>query len=65
MGGQVLLAADENIRERDLTLVDAGCDALQGMATITSFYLMAEQLAKARGLNPDEPPHLQKVTQTV
>ena len=65
MGGQVLLAADENIRERDLTLVDAGCDALQGMATITSFYLMAEQLAKAHGLNPDEPPHLQKVTQTV
>ncbi|MDO5091177.1 MAG: SIS domain-containing protein [Cardiobacteriaceae bacterium] len=65
MGGQVLLAADESVAERDLTLADAGCDALQGMATIASFYLMAEQLAKARGLNPDEPPHLNKVTKTV
>lgn len=64
-GGQVLLAADKNVAERDLTLADAGCEALQGMASITSFYLMAEQLARARGLNPDEPPHLQKVTQTV
>ncbi|MDO4776971.1 MAG: SIS domain-containing protein [Cardiobacteriaceae bacterium] len=65
MGGQVLLAADTSVEERDLTLVDAGCEALQGMATVTSFYIMAEQLAKARGLNPDEPPHLQKVTKTV
>ena len=64
-GGQVLLAADERVASRDLTLSTTGCDALQGMATITSFYLMAEQLARARGLDPDAPPHLQKVTQTV
>lgn len=65
MGGQVLLAADEQVASRDLTLIDAGCDALQGMVTIASFYIMVEALARARGLNPDEPPHLQKVTQTV
>lgn len=65
MGGQVLLAADASVAERDLTLIDAGCDALQGISTIVSFYLMVEQLAKARGLNPDEPPHLNKVTKTV
>ena len=64
-GGQVLLAADKNVAQRDVTLVDVGCEALQGMASIASFYLMAEQLARARGLDPDSPPHLQKVTQTV
>lgn len=64
-GGQVLLAADKNVAQRDVTLVDAGCEALQGMASIASFYLMAEQLARARGLDPDSPPHLQKITQTV
>jgi glucosamine--fructose-6-phosphate aminotransferase (isomerizing) len=34
------------------------------MAKILSFYNFAEKLSLARGLNPDEPPFLQKVTQT-
>lgn len=29
-----------------------------------SFYLMAENLARRRGLDPDTPPHLKKVTET-
>ena len=32
---------------------------------IQSFYKMANALALARGYNPDEPPHLNKVTETV
>jgi glucosamine--fructose-6-phosphate aminotransferase (isomerizing) len=31
---------------------------------IQSFYLLAEQLAWARGRDPDRPPHLKKVTET-
>lgn len=32
---------------------------------IQSFYKMANALSVARGYNPDEPPHLNKVTETV
>lgn len=32
---------------------------------IQAFYRLAEALARARGLDPDRPPHLQKVTETV
>jgi glucosamine--fructose-6-phosphate aminotransferase (isomerizing) len=39
--------------------------ALQPILLIQSFYGMAEALARARGLDPDHPPHLSKVTGTV
>jgi glucosamine--fructose-6-phosphate aminotransferase (isomerizing) len=32
---------------------------------IQSFYRLASELAVARGLNPDAPPHLRKVTETL
>jgi glucosamine--fructose-6-phosphate aminotransferase (isomerizing) len=32
---------------------------------IQSFYRLANELALARGLNPDSPPHLRKVTETL
>ena len=31
---------------------------------ISSFYRLANALAAARGLDPDRPPHLAKVTET-
>ena len=39
--------------------------ALQAIAEAQSFYRFAEGLARARGLDPDHPPHLSKVTETV
>jgi glutamine---fructose-6-phosphate transaminase (isomerizing) len=35
------------------------------LALIVSFYAMVEQLARARGIDPDHPRHLNKVTETV
>ena len=35
------------------------------IALIVSFYAMVEQVARARGVNPDVPRHLKKVTETV
>ncbi|MES0824520.1 SIS domain-containing protein [Ruegeria sp. SCP11] len=35
------------------------------IATITSFYSMVEAVARARGIDPDAPRHLRKVTETV
>lgn len=34
------------------------------IALITSFYAMVERLAQSRGINPDAPRHLKKVTET-
>ena len=37
---------------------------LQPIVRIQGFYRMANALAVARGLDPDSPPHLKKVTET-
>ncbi|MFW3613884.1 SIS domain-containing protein [Billgrantia antri] len=65
IGARVLLAADERVARRRLTLVDAGHDALQPLSVIQSFYVMAADLAVARGSDPDRPRHLNKVTCTL
>ena len=57
-GAQVLLAGDALP-----ALIDAH-SALMPVATILSFYRMAAALSLARGLDPDRPPHLKKVTST-
>ena len=38
--------------------------AIEPILMLASFYRLAERLARARGRDPDRPPHLQKVTQT-
>lgn len=38
---------------------------LAPLALVVSFYVFIEALARRRGLNPDEPPHLRKVTETL
>ncbi|WP_251976817.1 SIS domain-containing protein [Salinicola avicenniae] len=65
VGARVLVAADAGVPRRHLPLIDAGHDDLQALSVIQSFYLMAAQLAQARGQNPDHPRHLQKVTRTL
>ena len=52
--------------ERALTLPTIAADpAIEPILMIQSFYRMATALAFARGLNPDKPPHLNKVTETL
>lgn len=63
-GAKVLLAAPDDIAERDLTLSCADHPALDPILAIQSFYVMAAALAVARGLDPDQPRHLSKVTRT-
>jgi len=43
----------------------AAAAVLEPIAMIHSFYRMAEALSRARGLDPDAPPHLQKITETL
>jgi glucosamine--fructose-6-phosphate aminotransferase (isomerizing) len=61
---KVLLAAPAGIKGADLPLVETGSDVLNPIAAIQSFYPMVEALSRARGFNPDAPPHLNKVTLT-
>lgn len=63
-GARVLLAAPDDVAERDLTLSRAEHPALDPILAIQSFYVMTAGLAQARGMNPDQPPHLSKVTRT-
>ena len=63
-GARVLLAAPADIAERDLTLPVAATPDLDPIVAIQSFYVMAAHLSKARGMDPDRPRHLSKVTKT-
>jgi glucosamine--fructose-6-phosphate aminotransferase (isomerizing) len=63
-GAHVLLAAPEDVAERNLTLPTAATPDLDPIVAIQAFYVMAAKLAQARGLDPDKPRHLSKVTKT-
>ncbi|MFM0285416.1 SIS domain-containing protein [Paraburkholderia megapolitana] len=63
-GARVLLAAPDDVAEATLPVVQTAHPALDPIATILSFYVMAAALAAARGRNPDAPRHLNKVTET-
>ncbi len=71
------MAASLSARQADVLLAgagDLGAGALPALEAhpviepilmIQSFYRMANALSVARGYNPDSPPHLNKVTETV
>jgi glucosamine--fructose-6-phosphate aminotransferase (isomerizing) len=63
-GAQVLLAGAAHPKAINLPTVP-GASAVQPMLSIQSFYGMAERLSRARGYDPDRPPHLRKVTKTL
>jgi glucosamine--fructose-6-phosphate aminotransferase (isomerizing) len=63
-GARVLLAAPADVPEATLPLANTAHAALDPIAAILSFYVMAAGLAAARGRNPDAPRHLNKVTET-
>ena len=63
-GARVLLAAPAGTPGAELPLSCTGNEDLHPIAAVQSFYPMVEALARARGLNPDQPRHLAKVTKT-
>jgi len=64
-GARVLLAAPRGTPDAELPLVETGAADLDPLSAIQSFYPMVEALAKARGMDPDKPQHLKKVTRTL
>ena len=63
-GARVLLAAPPGTPGVELPLQPAAVEDLDPVTAIQSFYPMVEALARARGLDPDKPRHLAKVTRT-
>lgn len=64
-GAQVMLAdaAGEWAAGGNLPAI-AAAPALEPILMLQSFYRLANDLAVARGIDPDAPPHLKKVTET-
>lgn len=63
-GARVLLAAPAGTPGAELPLAATAHEDLDPIAAVQSFYPAVEALARARGLDPDCPPHLSKVTRT-
>ncbi|WP_377190211.1 SIS domain-containing protein [Ruegeria meonggei] len=64
-GATVFAATDKVTRAQVLPVARTGHWLTDPVATITSFYSMVEAVAGARGIDPDAPRHLKKVTETV
>jgi glutamine---fructose-6-phosphate transaminase (isomerizing) len=63
-GAKVLLAGAAAAGTTPLPSISANA-VIEPILQIQSFYRMVNALAIARGLDPDKPPHLNKVTETV
>lgn len=63
-GATVLLAAPPGTADSQLPLVETAAVDLDPVSIVQSFYPMVDALARARGLDPDKPRHLLKVTRT-
>jgi len=64
-GASVFLIATSEAEGANLLLPEAADPWLDPLVIIQTFQLAVEQLARARGMNPDHPPHLDKVTLTL
>jgi glucosamine--fructose-6-phosphate aminotransferase (isomerizing) len=63
-GARVLLAAPAGTPRTSLPIAETGSADLDPISMLQSFYPMVEALSRARGLDPDRPRHLNKVTRT-
>lgn len=63
-GAHVVMAGGKSPGAVTLPVLPGLHPAIAPIAAIQSFYRFAVELSWARGLHPDHPPHLRKVTQT-
>jgi glutamine---fructose-6-phosphate transaminase (isomerizing) len=65
--GAAVLLVDYQAHQRWQTIValDGGHPLLTPIVALHAFYRVAEATARRRGRDPDQPPHLMKVTETL
>lgn len=64
-GASVFMTSDKAGKAVRLPFAATGHPLTDPLALIVSFYGFVEAFARHRGLNPDEPPFLNKVTETI
>ncbi|QBX99378.1 SIS domain-containing protein [Rhodophyticola sp. CCM32] len=64
-GAQVFVTSDKARHATCLPHIRTDHPLTDPIALMVSFYTLVEQVAVARGINPDAPRHLRKVTETV
>lgn len=63
-GASAFISSTLATRAEKLPHVSTGHPITDSLPLVVSFYAFAEAFARLRGLNPDVPPHLRKVTET-
>ncbi len=63
-GASVFVTSDAAATARQLPFTTTGHTLTDPLALIVSFYAFIEAFARRRGLDPDHPTHLRKVTET-
>ena len=63
-GASVFVTSDRAGKARRLPFAATGHPLTDPLVLIVSFYAFVEAFARHRGLDPDVPPHLNKVTET-
>lgn len=64
-GARVFATADDAPGASRLPFVTTNHPLTEPLTLIVAFYLFIEAFARRRGLDPDTPPHLHKVTETL
>ncbi|MEO8883971.1 MAG: SIS domain-containing protein, partial [Devosia sp.] len=64
-GAMTFITSDRVSAARSLPFALSGHPLTDALVLIVSFYGFVEALSRRRGFNPDQPPHLKKVTETV
>jgi glutamine---fructose-6-phosphate transaminase (isomerizing) len=65
-GAAVLLVdCEPHARWQTIVALDGGHPLLTPVVALHAFYCVAEATARRRGRDPDQPPHLMKVTETL
>lgn len=64
-GATVFATSNKLDKVTELDTVRTGHALTDPISLIASFYSMVERVAESRGINPDAPRHLKKVTETV
>jgi glucosamine--fructose-6-phosphate aminotransferase (isomerizing) len=64
-GARVFLTSVNATKAKRLPSAAGGHPLTDALALIVTFYAFVEALSRHRGFNPDQPPHLTKVTETI
>jgi glucosamine--fructose-6-phosphate aminotransferase (isomerizing) len=61
----LLVDIEPHVRWPTMLALDGGHPLLTPVVALHAFYRVAESTARGRGRDPDQPPHLKKVTETL